>query len=577
MDLDLGLGWRGSKAGGADGHHRAGSTPPGYARKVSSPLHGTASALALVAVLAGPAHAGAAGGGAPCDRAITPENAETIFSRLTAASADGCSVEGAKTERTTMVVTWRSPDGGAHDVVLQPASCAGGADLRGPEFAAITTAAFRAACPGAHRTLAAVLASGDLGRPAVLGDKREGPAGPSPRSRTPEILALAALVAAAIGVAVRVVLRRRRRVPGTTAPAPRSRRRRGAKVALGVVGVLVVLEIACRVFVEGKLVPRLPGLDGSFARPDAQLGFVLVPGDYDGTHINQLGLRGPEVQPQKAPGCRRILALGGSTTYGNTVTTDEAYPAVLERLLAARTPAGCVEVINAGLPGASSAHHVARYRAIYAGLAPDVVTIYVGWNDYGNYLWLGDDWSADGLEAPSVLLHVGPVARVVLRGCALCRVIYGAHRARKLMRGLDALRAAPDGERYLSPATAALRAHLETIIGLARSGGAEVVLVKFPSLFDPARMPEERRTLEGSDAAASLKRTAHLVATSPAVPALVGGIYDALAEPPGVEVVDCSAPFYRLPVLERARLFDDAIHPNAAGYRLIAACLAEAL
>jgi lysophospholipase L1-like esterase len=87
---------------------------------------------------------------------------------------------------------------------------------------------------------------------------------------------------------------------------------------------------------------------------------------------NSNGLRGPDYDPEPAPGTLRILVSGDSVTAGWGVPEDETYPALLSDLLASAAPdhpasaaaSGVerIEVINAGLPGANGPHAVRRLR-----------------------------------------------------------------------------------------------------------------------------------------------------------------------------------------------------------------------
>jgi lysophospholipase L1-like esterase len=83
----------------------------------------------------------------------------------------------------------------------------------------------------------------------------------------------------------------------------------------------------------------------------------------------------------RAPGRIRIVCLGGSTTYGHGVSWGQAWPAILEGIL--RSQGVSAEVINAGVPGYGSRQILRRYRRDIAGLGPDVVIFYEGWNRVG--------------------------------------------------------------------------------------------------------------------------------------------------------------------------------------------------
>lgn len=100
--------------------------------------------------------------------------------------------------------------------------------------------------------------------------------------------------------------------------------------------------------------------------------------------INSLGFRGEELPQQKPERSLRILCLGDSCTYGLMVSADDAYPAVLERLLADRLAPRQVEVINGGVLGYSSLQALILLQEKGFALQPDIVTVGVGFNDSGS-------------------------------------------------------------------------------------------------------------------------------------------------------------------------------------------------
>lgn len=76
----------------------------------------------------------------------------------------------------------------------------------------------------------------------------------------------------------------------------------------------------------------------------------------------------------------RVLAIGSSSTSGVGASAPEnAYPARLEALLAARP--GAVAVMNAGRGGERAAATLARLRALLAADPPDLVIWQTGVND----------------------------------------------------------------------------------------------------------------------------------------------------------------------------------------------------
>lgn len=121
--------------------------------------------------------------------------------------------------------------------------------------------------------------------------------------------------------------------------------------------------------------------------PDPVLDLRLKPGfRQGGIEINSLGFRGQEFPVQKGGGSFRIVAMGDSTTFGYGETTASPYPVQLQIALNRRT-AACgqrYEVINAGVEGYAARNVLARLEKEVLALAPDLLIIYVGWNDlYG--------------------------------------------------------------------------------------------------------------------------------------------------------------------------------------------------
>lgn len=98
---------------------------------------------------------------------------------------------------------------------------------------------------------------------------------------------------------------------------------------------------------------------------------------------NDLGLRTPPIGPK---GSRyRILAIGDSTTFGQFVNDAETWPAQLQALL--DPGAQRIEVINAGLAGASSLMGLSYLVNRGIQLKPDLVIATYGFNDWATGLF----------------------------------------------------------------------------------------------------------------------------------------------------------------------------------------------
>lgn len=97
---------------------------------------------------------------------------------------------------------------------------------------------------------------------------------------------------------------------------------------------------------------------------------------------NALGFRGPEVAQPKPPGRVRIVVLGGSVAWGLGATADDRTVAGrLEAHLRQQRPGLDVEVVNAGQVGFVSGQELILYHRLVAGLSPDLVLLFDGYND----------------------------------------------------------------------------------------------------------------------------------------------------------------------------------------------------
>lgn len=129
---------------------------------------------------------------------------------------------------------------------------------------------------------------------------------------------------------------------------------------------------------DERLYGLRPGLRLTLPRPDGGPDRAVTTG--------ALGLRGADRPLDEE--ALRVLCLGGSTTFGATVSDDETWPAQLERALARR--GRHAQVYNAGVNGYMTRQKVAWALALAPTLRPDVVIVEV-YNEGRRFLQLGDD------------------------------------------------------------------------------------------------------------------------------------------------------------------------------------------
>lgn len=92
-------------------------------------------------------------------------------------------------------------------------------------------------------------------------------------------------------------------------------------------------------------------------------------------HVNSYGYRGAEIEEPKKK--FRLVIYGGSTVFDPLVAVS--WPEQLQKELEAKGLN--VEVVNAGIPGASSAEITARFLSEVEYLKPDAALFYEAWND----------------------------------------------------------------------------------------------------------------------------------------------------------------------------------------------------
>ncbi len=291
---------------------------------------------------------------------------------------------------------------------------------------------------------------------------------------------------------------------------------------------LAILEIGLRWWFPGApagvraaLSPAAGGIgveSGLYRRHHYAL-YSLAPGlaTAEGPGHNRLGLRDRrELTPD--PMAVRIVFLGGSTTY--TIGIPDNHRIFTARLetrlnqeLAAELRGRRIEVVNAGLPGATSAENLIRLELLVAEISPALVVIQHGLNDgwaraagdlapdYANYR---QSWAAPPSWPPRRPLAAGAVAWLRRRSMVVALAVGGLHLL-PVPVVADYVRH-PDERLSLanlehSP-TRIFARNTRSMIAVARSFGADVVLATMAVAPDWDPLPcravaEHNRVLAG--------------------------------------------------------------------------------
>ncbi len=150
-------------------------------------------------------------------------------------------------------------------------------------------------------------------------------------------------------------------------------------VSISLLLTMAVMEAALRLIWPQIFLPHPPGMYS----PDDDIGYVLTPG-FEGefrepeflvsVRINEAGLRGKALRALQKNSVR-LLCLGDSLTWGWGTNDDEAYPALLERLLQSRYPLLDVQVLNAGVSGYGTDEELGLLKKRGTHLKPNLVIV----------------------------------------------------------------------------------------------------------------------------------------------------------------------------------------------------------
>jgi len=184
--------------------------------------------------------------------------------------------------------------------------------------------------------------------------------------------------------------------------------------------LILLIEFTCAAgfyFKTGKLIYRSkPNPNFSLFKPHPYLVAVprknvtLTNNGKTITH-NSSGFRGKEFSAEKK--IPRIIAIGGSTTYGVAVSDNETWPYYLDSLQNGRS-----EVLNFGVPGYTTVEMLIQSELFVQDYKPDIVLIHAGLNDMRNYNVDSLERDYSNYHAPSYYASMGFCYNSQLPNCA---------------------------------------------------------------------------------------------------------------------------------------------------------------
>lgn len=268
--------------------------------------------------------------------------------------------------------------------------------------------------------------------------------------------------------------------------------------------------------------------------------------------INSKGFIGPEFEAEKPKDVYRIFSIGDSCTFGNM---DVVYPGLVHTRLNAEGNGKKFEVLNAGVEGYHSGFALARLKEDVLQYNPDLVTIYVGWNDFmkvnpenlgaaGRYTWLAR------LMEQSYLVK------------AYKKVLFSY--VRPLVVKPNVVSTPEDLHAYDSFEPSGFRDNLVEMIHILKSRNIKTLILTRPTVVREGMSYEDimrqHVVFPWYGSAYSVNK---LLSLHRAYNRTIRNV--AIQE--GVPLLDLDADFERR---DRSGLFWDTMHPNEKGHRLIA-------
>jgi lysophospholipase L1-like esterase len=271
--------------------------------------------------------------------------------------------------------------------------------------------------------------------------------------------------------------------------------------------------------------------------------------------INSKGFVGGEFADVKPAGIYRVFAVGDSCTFGGD--WDVSYSAFLDKMLNA--DGRRYEVINAGIEGYNSEYALGRIRDDILKYDPDLVTIYIGWNDLMKV-------SPSNMSSSGQVTWLGTVLNQSYLYKGLSKVLFIYIRPLLIPPGLSGEESEFHVFDQFVPAT--YEENVAAMVALLRERNVRVLLLTRPTVLT-------------RDMSAEDLKTQHVFfpyfPEAYSVPRLLS-LHDAynnsirrLAARLQVPIVDLDEVFDRQ---DKRTLFWDTMHPSRQGHELIAAALA---
>lgn len=221
------------------------------------------------------------------------------------------------------------------------------------------------------------------------------------------------------------------------------------------------------------------------------------------TQIDQHGFlsNGRSIEFQKLKNEIRIACIGASTTANIGLTYEENWPGYLEQLLQEARPDKTIRVINAAVPGFDTSQSIPNLALRVMPFQPDIVIIYNAYNDLKairknrtfkpDYSHIHRTPYGFNKKPPFFmqLLYKSMFFIRTREEYRLLTQLPPKHTIKSVQTNENRLQTIP------KQAVQTFESHMQSLIAIAKAGGAKVVLSSFASLHDPDLNYSQKDTL----------------------------------------------------------------------------------
>lgn len=231
-------------------------------------------------------------------------------------------------------------------------------------------------------------------------------------------------------------------------------------------------------------------------------GFIFSPGIFfDGGHQNQKSTstiyidqngflcNRNNLELKKEANEIRIATIGASTTASLNLNFDENWPGQLINKLQPKFPGKKITLLNAAVPGYDTAQSIANLSLRVMPFKPDIVIIYHAYNDL-KAIRDKSEFKSDyshihntpfGFhEKPAFYKLLLEKSMLYVRVRNQYRKLSESRNNQEYFNNLGRIRTIPD------EAKSTFHDHMQTLVAIARSGGAKVIISSFATLHDPS-------------------------------------------------------------------------------------------